>query len=129
MRFVTMRFVLLVLAVGGCGFTDKPRQVPADLGALDGRTATDGAVPPDMSTDGAPAGWVCNSDWYFDVDCDCGCGIPDPACSGNGCSAVGCCVPASCAVLGCFYCGANGDPCDFPEDGGVDVGPLDLASD
>lgn len=127
MHSVTTRFIPLCFALlAGCGFTDKAREKPPDLGPRDG--------PQDASADGVPIAWICEDKWYIDATCDCGCGAPDPICFGEGCSAVGCCMPASCAGLGCAYCAnAGGDtaelcgfsepPVDGPADGVTDAPP------
>jgi hypothetical protein len=133
MHAVIARLSLLALLVG-CGFTDRQRERPGDLGVgpdgpadaardqpADGPTDTG---PPecllvDAGDSGVPAGWVCDPSVYGEGECDCGCGVADPDCGGQGCCAEGCCDPATCFALGCLYCGILGDPC-FPADGGGD---------
>jgi hypothetical protein len=123
------RFALALLLCG-CGFTDKDKARPPDLGPTRDQGVVDVAV--DAPVDGpvdvpvecpaapadAPGAWICDASYYGDGSCDCGCGAPDPDCACSGCTGVGCCDPATCASLGCAYCA-------IVPDGGstVDGGP------
>jgi len=126
MRTVTRRFALPWFALAaGCGFTDKARELPPDLGPLDGRTISDDSAPDappddgptdgptdgatDGATDGVPPAWICDPGYYGDgLDCDCACGVADPDCAGQGCSTVGCCSETTCVAAECLYCGPTG---------------------
>jgi len=122
MRAVFRRFALLLAwCAAGCGFTDKDRSQPPDLGAgRDAAVGDDGPIvdgpadgPSDVASDGLPPGWICLPIYYGDTACDCGCGAEDVDCAGQGCSAIGCCNDTTCLPVGCSYCGPDGDDeCD-----------------
>ena len=72
-------------------------------GGVCGDGVCDAGEASTCKADCGAAGWLCDMAYYGTSDgCDCGCGIPDPDCSGLGCSAPGCSDSA------CEYCWDKG---------------------
>jgi hypothetical protein len=83
-----------------CGAVDPDCQdaTLAVEGCLAGEVCSDtGTCEP-----GVPAGWVCNPNYYGDVDCDCGCGVIDIDCPNATAGVCQYCQdPGSCGNAAC----------------------------